>query len=92
MGKLIREAGQEAELSASILRFYGDEGPAIAAPRALDTDAGDAVLVDEPFGPLVGVEPWNYPLYQVVARRPESGNRKLICAVPTDHPLDTFAG
>src|SRR4051794_16531289 len=48
MGKLIGEAGQEAELSASILRFYGDEGPAIAAPRAVDTDAGDAVLVDEP--------------------------------------------
>ena len=66
MGKLIGEAGQEAELSASILRFYGDEGPAIAAPRAVDTDAGEAVLVDEPLGPLLGVEPWNYPLYQVV--------------------------
>jgi succinate-semialdehyde dehydrogenase/glutarate-semialdehyde dehydrogenase len=66
MGKRIEEAGQEAELSAEILRYYGDEGPRLAAARALETDAGDAVLVNEPIGTLLGVEPWNYPLYQVV--------------------------
>jgi succinate-semialdehyde dehydrogenase/glutarate-semialdehyde dehydrogenase len=66
IGKRIVEAGQEVELSAAILRHYGEEGPRIAAARRLDTDAGDAVLVTEPIGTLLGVEPWNYPLYQVV--------------------------
>src|ERR1700755_1036316 len=65
MGKLIGESFEEVELSARILRYYGDEGPRIAAPQPLDSDAGDAVLVDEPVGALLGVEPWNYPLYQV---------------------------
>jgi succinate-semialdehyde dehydrogenase / glutarate-semialdehyde dehydrogenase len=66
MGKLIGEARDEARLSANILRYYGEHGPELAAPRTLETDAGDAVLVNEPVGVLLGVEPWNYPLYQVV--------------------------
>jgi succinate-semialdehyde dehydrogenase / glutarate-semialdehyde dehydrogenase len=65
MGKLIRESGEEASLSASILEYYGAEGPRIAAPRPLATAAGDAVLLTEPLGVLLGIEPWNYPLYQV---------------------------
>jgi succinate-semialdehyde dehydrogenase/glutarate-semialdehyde dehydrogenase len=66
MGKLIGESGKEVDLSASILRYYGEEGPRLAAARPLETEAGDAVLVNEPVGVLLGVEPWNYPLYQVV--------------------------
>jgi succinate-semialdehyde dehydrogenase/glutarate-semialdehyde dehydrogenase len=66
MGKLIGESEQEVELSSSILAYYGEEGPGLAADRPLSTDAGDAVLVQEPLGALLGVEPWNYPLYQVV--------------------------
>jgi succinate-semialdehyde dehydrogenase/glutarate-semialdehyde dehydrogenase len=66
MGKRIVESHQEADLSSEILRYYGEEGPRIAAAQPLATDAGDAVLVNEPIGTLLGVEPWNYPLYQVV--------------------------
>jgi succinate-semialdehyde dehydrogenase/glutarate-semialdehyde dehydrogenase len=66
MGKLIGDAGDEVDLSSRILRYYGDEGPGFAAPRPLSTDAGDATLVREPLGVLLGIEPWNYPLYQVV--------------------------
>jgi succinate-semialdehyde dehydrogenase/glutarate-semialdehyde dehydrogenase len=66
MGKLIGAAEEEVHLSARILVYYGDEGPGFAAPRPLSTDAGDAVLVSEPLGVLLGIEPWNYPLYQVV--------------------------
>jgi succinate-semialdehyde dehydrogenase/glutarate-semialdehyde dehydrogenase len=65
MGKLIGEARDEADISAAILLYYGDNGPGFAAPRPIATDAGDAVLVQEPLGALLGVEPWNYPLYQV---------------------------
>jgi succinate-semialdehyde dehydrogenase/glutarate-semialdehyde dehydrogenase len=66
MGKLIGESEQEVDLSSAILVYYGDEGPDIAAEQRLATDAGDAVLVNEPLGVLLGIEPWNYPLYQVV--------------------------
>jgi succinate-semialdehyde dehydrogenase/glutarate-semialdehyde dehydrogenase len=66
MGKRIDESGQEADLSAEILRYYGAEGPRIAAPQPLPSEAGYAVLLAEPLGVLLGVEPWNYPLYQVV--------------------------
>src|SRR4051812_48125265 len=66
MGKLIGESREEADLSARVLRYYGEEGPGIAAPRPLATDGAEAVLVTEPVGVLLAVEPWNYPLYQVV--------------------------
>src|SRR3954471_18694350 len=42
MGKLIGDAGEEADLSARILLYYGDAGPAFAAPRTIATDAGAA--------------------------------------------------
>ena len=65
MGKRIVEAREEADLSSQILVYYGRHGPALAAPRPLESDAGDAVLLTEPLGPLLTVQPWNYPLYQV---------------------------
>jgi succinate-semialdehyde dehydrogenase / glutarate-semialdehyde dehydrogenase len=60
MGKLIAESREEADLSARILRYYADEGPEIAAPRPLATDGADAVLMTEPTGVLLAIEPWNY--------------------------------
>jgi succinate-semialdehyde dehydrogenase/glutarate-semialdehyde dehydrogenase len=66
MGKLIGESELEVDISAEILGYYGREGPRIAAERPLATEAGDAVLVNEPIGVLLAIEPWNYPLYQVV--------------------------
>ena len=65
MGKRIVEAHEEADLSSQILDYYGHHGPVLVAPRQLESDAGDAVLLTEPLGPLLTVQPWNYPLYQV---------------------------
>jgi succinate-semialdehyde dehydrogenase/glutarate-semialdehyde dehydrogenase len=65
VGKLIGHSMLEVGLSASILQYYGDEGPRIARKRSLDVDGGSAVVVSEPLGVLLGVMPWNFPLYQV---------------------------
>jgi succinate-semialdehyde dehydrogenase / glutarate-semialdehyde dehydrogenase len=65
MGKRIVDAREEADLSSQILAYYGRHGPGLAAPRPIESDAGDAVLLTEPLGPLLTVQPWNYPLYQV---------------------------
>ncbi|MFJ8673338.1 NAD-dependent succinate-semialdehyde dehydrogenase [Streptomyces sp. NPDC093589] len=67
MGKPISEARGEVDLSASILAYYAEHGPAFAAPEILDFEGeGEACLVSEPLGVLLGVMPWNFPLYQVV--------------------------
>jgi succinate-semialdehyde dehydrogenase/glutarate-semialdehyde dehydrogenase len=61
-----RNRSHRTDLSARILRYYGDHGPGFAAPRPIDSDAGDAVVLSKPLGVVLGIEPWNYPLYQVV--------------------------
>ncbi|MFH8487231.1 NAD-dependent succinate-semialdehyde dehydrogenase [Streptomyces longisporoflavus] len=66
MGKLISEARGEVDLAASILKYYAKHGPDFAAPEPLDVEEGEAYLVNEPLGVLLGVMPWNFPLYQVV--------------------------
>jgi succinate-semialdehyde dehydrogenase/glutarate-semialdehyde dehydrogenase len=66
MGKRIKESSGEVTLAASILAYYGENGPQFLEPQALEVDRGDAVLVNEPLGVLLGIEPWNFPLYQVV--------------------------
>ncbi|OKJ12049.1 hypothetical protein AMK21_29515 [Streptomyces sp. CB00316] len=66
MGKLISEARGEVDLAASVLAYYAEHGPAFAAREPLDVEGGEAYLVNEPLGVLLGVMPWNFPLYQVV--------------------------
>ncbi|WP_189763201.1 NAD-dependent succinate-semialdehyde dehydrogenase [Streptomyces xanthochromogenes] len=66
MGKLIAEARGEVDLAASILEYYAEKGPHFAAAEPLDVDEGEAYLLNEPLGALLGVMPWNFPLYQVV--------------------------
>ncbi|MFF4322993.1 NAD-dependent succinate-semialdehyde dehydrogenase [Streptomyces sp. NPDC001568] len=66
MGKLISEARGEVDLAASILEYYAQHGPDFAAAESLDVEEGEAYLIAEPLGVLLGVMPWNFPLYQVV--------------------------
>ena len=65
VGKLIGHSMLEVGLSASILQYYGDQGPQFARERSIQVEGGSAVVVSEPLGPLLGVMPWNFPLYQV---------------------------
>src|SRR3954454_21979542 len=66
MGKRIKEAAGEVQLAASILEYYATRGPGFLAPKPIDVMQGEAVVVNEPIGVLLAIEPWNYPLYQVV--------------------------
>jgi succinate-semialdehyde dehydrogenase/glutarate-semialdehyde dehydrogenase len=66
MGKRIQEAAGEVKLAVSILRYYADKGPGFLEPRPIDVMQGEAIVVNEPVGVLLAIEPWNYPLYQVV--------------------------
>src|SRR3954447_2069274 len=66
MGKRIQEAAGEVQLAASILDYYAKNGPRFLEPRRIDVMKGEAVVENEPIGVILAIEPWNYPLYQVV--------------------------
>ena len=66
MGKLIAQSQGEVALSAAILDYYAEHAEAFLAPETLNLTKGKAVVVSDPIGVLFGVEPWNYPYYQVV--------------------------
>ena len=65
MGKLIRQSRGEVALSAAILDYYADHAEGFLAPEKLTTPHGDATVESCPLGVLFGVEPWNYPYYQI---------------------------
>jgi succinate-semialdehyde dehydrogenase / glutarate-semialdehyde dehydrogenase len=66
MGKRIQEAAGEVDLAVSILDYYAKNGPRFLEPRTIEVMQGEAVVENEPTGVLLAIEPWNYPLYQVV--------------------------
>ena len=65
MGKLIQQSQGEVALSAAILDYYAEHAEAFLAPEKLTTPKGDAMVESSPIGVVFGVEPWNYPYYQV---------------------------
>jgi len=64
MGKLIAEARAEVALSADILDYYAEKAEHYLEPRLISESPG-AELHIEPIGVLLGIEPWNFPYYQV---------------------------
>jgi succinate-semialdehyde dehydrogenase/glutarate-semialdehyde dehydrogenase len=65
MGKLIDQARGEVVLSADILEYYAKNAERFLAPQHLDPRVGDAEVESSPFGVLFGVQPWNFPYYQL---------------------------
>ena len=65
MGKLIQQSAGEVALSAAILDYYAEHAEVFLAPEKLTTAKGEAFVESAPIGVLFGVEPWNYPYYQI---------------------------
>jgi succinate-semialdehyde dehydrogenase / glutarate-semialdehyde dehydrogenase len=65
MGKPIAQAKGEIELSADIFEYYAINGEKFLADTKLDTKIGEAYIKHSSIGVLFGVEPWNFPFYQV---------------------------
>jgi succinate-semialdehyde dehydrogenase/glutarate-semialdehyde dehydrogenase len=65
MGKLLAQSMGEVALSASILDYYAQHAEAFLAPEKLTAAKGEASVESSPIGVLFGVEPWNYPYYQI---------------------------
>lgn len=65
MGKLIAQSLGEVALSANILDYYAQHAERFLAPETLATARGEALVESSPIGVLFGVEPWNFPYYQI---------------------------
>ncbi|AKJ41967.1 NAD-dependent succinate-semialdehyde dehydrogenase [Pragia fontium] len=68
MGKLYSEAQGEVELSAQIFEYYVKNAEELLKPEKLpvaDPAEGQAILVCDPLGVLLAIEPWNFPYYQI---------------------------
>ncbi|GBQ88791.1 aldehyde dehydrogenase [Acetobacter nitrogenifigens DSM 23921 = NBRC 105050] len=84
MGKLIAEAKAEVDLSARIFEYYARNAATLLKPEklsVLDPAEGDAMLVHEPLGVLLAIEPWNFPYYQIariLAPQLSAGNTLIL--------------
>ncbi|ABI62435.1 hypothetical protein GbCGDNIH1_1537 [Granulibacter bethesdensis CGDNIH1] len=84
MGKLFTEAKLEVELSAKIFEYYADNAEHLLQPEILpvaDPAEGKAMIVHEPLGVILAIEPWNFPYYQIariIAPQLSAGNTVLL--------------
>ncbi|RRR85232.1 NAD-dependent succinate-semialdehyde dehydrogenase [Streptomyces sp. RP5T] len=66
MGKPLAQAEGEVNLSASIYEYYATAGARLLTDEVIEIGAGGRALVrTAPTGPVLGIMPWNFPLYQV---------------------------
>jgi len=65
MGKLLAQAEGEIKLSAEIFDYYANHAEGFLADKILDPTHGQAFIRHSPIGVLLGVQPWNFPFYQV---------------------------
>jgi succinate-semialdehyde dehydrogenase/glutarate-semialdehyde dehydrogenase len=65
MGKRIGEARGEVEFSSQILAYYAKNAEHFLANVELQPAVGEAHMESSPIGVIFGVEPWNFPYYQL---------------------------
>jgi succinate-semialdehyde dehydrogenase / glutarate-semialdehyde dehydrogenase len=65
MGKRIDEARGEVEFSAKIMQYYATNAEKFLADTPLHPDSGIGHMESTPIGVIFGVEPWNFPYYQL---------------------------
>ncbi|TDU40059.1 succinate-semialdehyde dehydrogenase/glutarate-semialdehyde dehydrogenase [Gelidibacter sediminis] len=67
MGKLLRQGHQEIELCAGICEFTGTEGIKYLKDEERDlAEGGKGIITYSPIGVIYGIQPWNFPTYQVI--------------------------
>ncbi|MFI6367729.1 NAD-dependent succinate-semialdehyde dehydrogenase [Nocardia sp. NPDC050630] len=66
MGKPVSQTEGEIGLAASIFDYYAEKGPSLLRDEELEVAGGGRALIrTSSIGPILGIMPWNYPLYQV---------------------------
>lgn len=67
MGKLIKQSQQEIELCAGICDWTAAYGPENLKDEDRELpNGGKGVVTYSPIGVIYGIQPWNFPVYQVM--------------------------
>ncbi|WP_343343467.1 NAD-dependent succinate-semialdehyde dehydrogenase [Sphingomicrobium sp. XHP0239] len=68
VGKLIGDSRDEVDLCVAICKFTAANGPKELADEERSLFAGDGkgVVAHRPIGVVYGIQPWNFPAYQVI--------------------------
>jgi succinate-semialdehyde dehydrogenase/glutarate-semialdehyde dehydrogenase len=81
MGKPLKQGVGEVKLCVAIAEYYAKNAEEFLRPSEIETSLGKAWVEYHPIGVLIAVEPWNFPIYQlirVVAPAISVGNPVLI--------------
>jgi len=67
MGKPLSQSAAETGVAASIFRYYAENGEQLLADEELQIAGFSRVVTRrEPIGVVLGIEPWNVPMYQAM--------------------------
>ncbi|KXO00775.1 succinate-semialdehyde dehydrogenase [Aequorivita aquimaris] len=67
MGKLLKQSKQEIELCAGICDWTAANGPENLKDEERELpDGGKGIITNSPIGVIYGIQPWNFPVYQVI--------------------------
>jgi succinate-semialdehyde dehydrogenase len=64
VGKPITQSRAEVAKAAAALEWYAERAQRLLAPEA--TEVAEAVIEHRPIGVVLAVEPWNFPVWQVL--------------------------
>lgn len=95
MGKTLREAKAEVAKCAKMTAYYAEHGPAMIADERAPVDEADVYVSYLPTGTILGIMPWNFPLWQALrAGVPITlgGNAFLLKHAPNCMGLATMLG
>ena len=65
MGKPISQGEGEVEKCAATCEFFAEHAAALLADQDVATEAARSFITFKPLGVVLGVMPWNFPLWQV---------------------------
>ena len=66
MVKVTAQGKQEVQLCAQICRYTAEHGASMLEDEHRIFEGGRAIITYQPIGVILGIQPWNFPLYQVI--------------------------
>lgn len=66
MGKPVSQGLGEIGLCAAIARYYATNAAELLKPQPIASGIGESWVEFHPVGVLLAVEPWNFPIYQLI--------------------------
>lgn len=66
MGKPIKQSFKEVDVCIAICNYTAEHCPARLEDEEREIENGRGLITYQPIGVILAIEPWNFPLYQVI--------------------------